>query len=66
MENDEFRAFGEDLWDKVVAIDIGAFDGNEDIAGFDETRIIAQPGRIARTNKFQQFIKIHGVRSILE
>ena len=31
-----FYAFGEDLRDKVVAINIGAFDGNEDIAGFDE------------------------------
>ncbi len=44
LADDEFCAFGEDLRDKVVAIDIWAFDSDEDIARLDDTGIIAQPG----------------------
>jgi hypothetical protein len=66
LADDEFCAFGESLPDKVVAIGIWTLDGDKNIARLDETGIVTQAGRIARTNKRQQFIKIHSVRNILE
>ena len=38
---------------------VGAFDGDEDIAGADEPGIVAQARRIGRTHKLQQFIESH-------
>ena len=68
LTNDEFCAVGEGLGDEVVAIEVWAFDGDEDIAFANEPGVVAQARRLSRThpatircraNKFQQFVKIH-------
>lgn len=70
MADDIFCAVSEGRRDEVVAIEVWAFDGDEDIAGAYEPRVVAQaravrranPATIrCRANKFQQFVKIHSV-----
>ena len=50
LTNDIFCAVCEGLGDEIVAIEVWAFDGDEDIAGSDEPGIVAQARRISRTH----------------
>lgn len=61
LADDVFCAVSEGLGDKIVAIDIEAFYGDEDIARLNETGIVAQSRPARRVNKFQQFFKKHSV-----
>lgn len=51
--DDVFCVVRNRLRDEVVAIEVCAFDGDEDVAGLDEARVGAYIRAIGRANKIQ-------------